>query len=109
MKVTNMTQAAQRAIQRAEGTTGGTFLLVGYNGEAIIAGDKIRKSMPHERVDVMPGDKLHDVETRLAVAVIKLRKVLPQAVRQWKSPAGPPRPTRAHGWSKKGSAGGTKK
>lgn len=107
MKVTNMVLNAERAIKRARGTKGGIHLWVGYNGEAIVAGDKVRRSMPHIRIDVAPDAKQEDIETKLALAVIKLRKELPAAIAKWQAPK-PPKPSRKHGWAKKGSSGSGK-
>lgn len=107
MKVTNMELNAERAIKRARGTKGGIHLWVGYNGEAIVAGDKVRRSMPHIRVDVAPDAVQEDVVMALAMAVAKLRKELPAAIAKWQAPK-PPKPTGAHGWSKKGVSGRSK-
>jgi hypothetical protein len=105
LKVTSMVANAARAIKRANGTKGGIHLWVGYNGEAIVAGDKVRRSMPHIRIDVKPGAKQEDLELQLGMAVLELKKLLPAAIAKWKAPA-PPKPGKAHGWGKKGASGG---
>jgi len=99
LKISSMDDAARRAVQRAAGTTGGIFVMVGWNGTSIVAGDKVLKSLPHIRINVLPGDAAPAVAVKFAMAVVELKKSLPSALRQWKRPP-PPKPTDAHGWSR---------
>jgi len=107
LKVTSMVANAARAIKRARQTKGGIHLWVGYSGEAIVAGDKVRRSMPHIRIDVPADMRQEDLELKLGLAVLELKKTLPAAIAKWKAPP-PPKPTRAHGWGKKGASGGNR-
>lgn len=113
LKVSSMAEAAARAIKRATGTTGGTEIWVGYNGKCITAGDpsscssqRVKKSLPHIRVVVMPTDIESEVEMRLALAVLQLRKELPAAIAKAKAKPKPsPKPDRGHRWARKGANG----
>jgi hypothetical protein len=99
MKISSMDDAARRVVAKASQTTGGTFVLVGWNGTAIVAGDKVLRTLPHVRVDIANGDSVDAVAIRFAVAVAQIRKTLPAAIKAWTRPP-PPKPTRSHGWSK---------
>lgn len=105
LKVTSMNANAERAIKRARQTKGGIHIWVGYSGKAITAGDKVMRSLPHLRIEVAPDEKQEELETKLALAVLQLRKTLPAALKKW-TPPKPPKPTRKHGWSRKGASGG---
>lgn len=101
MKISNMTEAAARAHRRLADTTGGTFILVGWDGQAVSAGEHTRISLPHIKVELAKSDTVVDVERKLAMAVVELRKMLPQALARWKTPP-PPKPAKTHGWARKG-------
>lgn len=101
LRVANMSRNAGLLVQRAAQTKGGTFIFVGYNGEQIVAAEKVRKSMPHERVDILPGETVEQVEVKLALAVARLRKPIAEAIKVWKTPP-PPRNRKDHAWAAKG-------
>lgn len=111
LKVSSMDEAAARACRRAAGTTGGIEVWVGYNGKAIVAGDpssassdRVKRSLPHIRVPVAPGDQPGAVAIRLAVAVAKLRKELPEAIAR-ERPKSSRKPAKSHAWARKGASG----
>jgi hypothetical protein len=80
IKVKDMRAAAKRMLDRAVGTKIGVWCLVGWDGEGITASDKVRSTLPCERVEARDGEALGDVEMRLAMAAMRLRSKIADAL-----------------------------
>lgn len=73
-------QAALTAIRRAQGTTSGTWVFVGWDGEAIAGGSRVRLTLPHEKIVVHPSTSLEDLTMDMALAAARLAKKMPEAL-----------------------------
>lgn len=102
IKVSAFRPIATRLSKRAAETTGGTWTLVGYIDGHISAGEKIRRGLPHERVDILPGDTVEDIEILLATTAAKLRNVIADAIAKHGVPSLKV-DKRNHHWAKAGA------
>lgn len=102
IRVVNMSKNAVQLALRAAPLTGGTWTYVGWGGESIVASEKIRKSMPHERVEIKAGDTPATVELRLACAVARLRGPIAKSLAKVAVGAAK-RDNRKHIWHKQGT------
>lgn len=79
IKIVDMRSTAKVLLGRVKGQTRGTWVVVGWTGDAVGVGD-IRKTMPHERVDVTPGMDHATLVMELRLAAARVAAQMPEAL-----------------------------
>lgn len=81
----NVTSAASRLVERLRENPNGIPVRVGWDGQQItvFAGTYASpaKSLPNERVEILPGWQLDEIETALALAIAHIRVPLQRALK----------------------------
>lgn len=91
IRIVDMRNTAAALMKRVAGTKG-IFVFVGWGGEAIGVGDirDVRKTLPHERVNITPAMTYDEILLELRLAAARLVEVLPDAIAKMKR--SPPKP-----------------
>lgn len=83
IRIVDMRSSATMLLKRVAGTKG-IFAVVGWNGEAVGVGEDVRKTLPHERVNVLPGMSHEDLVVELRLAAARIIDQIPDALEKLK-------------------------
>ncbi len=86
IKIRQMRQSAIMAVRRAQGTTTGTWVYVGWDGSAIAGGSEVRLSLPYEKIVVPPMMTVEDLTLEMSLAAARIAKQMPEALANLKPP-----------------------